>query len=114
MIKRKEIEVDSSCPKATSNTVTLVEDDCLSVNTLQRGVIPVAFEIDDEVKVGKTYPETLISSNANMPTLYELMSEPSIETWEDLPDNKPELGNEWHLHVDRKSKKNKSHLQRST
>ena len=79
MIKRKEIEVDSSCPKATSNTVSLVEDDRLPVNTLRREPIPVAFEIDDEIKVVNIYPETLTPSNANMPTLYELMNEPSIE-----------------------------------
>ncbi|XP_060968195.1 uncharacterized protein LOC133035834 [Cannabis sativa] len=95
MIKRKEIEIDSSLGKATTNTTSLTENDQIPNDPTQRDIISVAFEVDKEVTIVQAHSDMPRPGNPNIPTLYELMTEPNLEILEDWYDSEEDLESTW-------------------
>ncbi|PON60504.1 LOW QUALITY PROTEIN: hypothetical protein TorRG33x02_284680 [Trema orientale] len=104
MIKRKEIEVDSSLSKAASNNISSIESSQSPKIHSSKDAIPVAFEVHKEVNITKPCPESLKLGNSNIPTLYELLAEPNLEINEPS-DGEDDPGNTWHI-CTRKGDKN--------
>nr|XP_011465143.1 PREDICTED: uncharacterized protein LOC101299390 [Fragaria vesca subsp. vesca] len=91
MINNQEIEIDSS---ASANVVE--EGPAVKVPTvsLPKGAIKVAFQVDDNVKIVHAYPDMPRPRNLKIPSLYELMTAPSLDIWEDSEES-DESADEW-------------------
>ena len=108
MIKRKEIEIDSSLGKAATNTTSLTENDQIPNDPTQKDVISVAFEVDKEVTIVQAHSDMPKPGNPNIPTLYELMTEPNLEIWDDWYDSEEDSESTWQTCTRRKPTKSKS------
>ncbi|XP_062076034.1 uncharacterized protein LOC133780178 [Humulus lupulus] len=108
MIKRKEIEIDSSLGKAVTNTTSLAENDQIPNDPTQKDAISVAFEVDKEVTIVQAHSDMPKPGNPNIPTLYELMTEPNLEIWDDWYDSEKDSESTWQPCTRRKPTKIKS------
>ncbi|XP_050133202.1 uncharacterized protein LOC126609295 [Malus sylvestris] len=93
-INKHEIEVDSSSKHqmATSN---MIEGKSTPSAPLPEGAIPVGFHVDNETTVVHAYPDMPRSGNPKIPTLYELMTAPSFDVWEDSSESSLKFEDEW-------------------
>lgn len=94
MINNNEIEVET--PSRKIATANVVEEKITPTVLSPNVAISVAFEVDNEVTIVQAYPDMPRSRNSNIPTLYELMTAPSFDVWEDFDDDDAhESGDEW-------------------
>ncbi|KAM1786196.1 hypothetical protein ACFX12_039014 [Malus domestica] len=101
-INKHEIEVDSSSKHQTA-TSNMIEGKSTPSAPLPEGAIPVGFHVDNETTVVHAYPGMPRSGNPKIPTLYELMTAPSFDVWEDSSSLKSE--DEWQTVNEKKVKK---------
>ena len=69
---------------------------------LPEGSMPVGFHVDNETTVVHAYPDIPCSGNPKIPTLYELMTAPSFDVWED---SSLESEDEWQTVSEKKVKR---------
>ncbi|KAM1419624.1 hypothetical protein ACFXTO_023149 [Malus domestica] len=105
-INKHEIEVDSSSKHqmATSN---MIEGKSTPSAPLPEGAIPVGFHVDNETTVVHAYPDMPRSGNPKIPTLYELMTAPSFDVWEDSSESSLKFEDEWKTVSEKKDGKKK-------
>lgn len=99
-INNHEIEVDSSSKQQTA-TSNIIECGFSPSVPLSEEVIPVGFHVDKEATVVHAYPDMPRSGNPNVPTLYELMTAPSLDIWEDSSYFSDESQSKWQTVVKR-------------
>ncbi|KAM1706158.1 hypothetical protein ACFX2K_028340 [Malus domestica] len=101
-INKHEIEVDSSSKHQTA-TSNMIEGKSTPSASLPEGAIPVGFHVDNETTVVHAYPGMPRSGNPKIPTVYELMTAPSFDVWEDSSSLESE--DEWKTVNEKKVKK---------
>ncbi|PON58970.1 hypothetical protein PanWU01x14_162850 [Parasponia andersonii] len=104
MIKRKEIEIDSSLSKAASNNISSIDRNYVHVTHSSKGAILVAFKVDKEVSIAQSYTELLKSGNSNIHILYELLAEPNLEIWNESSNDEDDPRNTWHIYAQKEDK----------
>ena len=104
-INKHEIEVDSSSKHQTA-TSNMIEGKLTPSAPLPEGSIPVGFHVDNETTVVHAYPDMPRSGNPKIPTLYELMTAPSFDVWDD---SSLESEDEWQTVSEKKVKKTVRH-----
>ena len=112
MIKNGELVIEESSSSkevaATSNTISLVEDDkdnSVPTVSLPEGAIRVAFQVDGEVSYAYAYASMPRAGNPGIPTFYEVMTEPNLNVWNDTLGSEVESANESQTHVSKRTKK---------
>ncbi|KAM1500180.1 hypothetical protein ACFX10_022776 [Malus domestica] len=105
-INKHKIEVDSSSKHqmATSN---MIEGKSTPSAPLPEGAILVGFHVDNETTVVHAYPDMPRSGNPKIPTLYELMTAPSFDVWEDSSESSLKFEDEWKTVSEKKDGKKK-------
>ncbi|KAM2041175.1 hypothetical protein ACFX16_035017 [Malus domestica] len=100
-INKHEIEVDSASKHQTT-TSNMIKGKSTPSAPLPEGSIPVGFHVDNKTTVVHAYPDMPRSGNPKIPTLYELMTAPSFDVWED---SSLEFEDKWQTVNEKKAKK---------